>query len=588
MSPHMYTQKRKGRITLDGTTIYAIRQSISGYLPAKVQRVYQPGKRQLIFHIWNQLIRERLVISLEPGKQFFGFSDEKPENPQSPPAFCLALRKRLEGGVLERIRQKSLDRVLYLDFSGHDDLGNVVGYTLVVDFAGARGNVGLYKDDCLEMSMLPADGERFSPGKPYIPPAQDKIDLLAFDAGRLEIILGQFNGTCRNAIVSVIEGSGKELAASVCHLAGIDPDDPCDSQRAAKLVPVLGELAEKLKSSYFEPAVYCAEGSPPLFHVFPLVHYSRTLSVTDPVEGAKEYRRLFLEWHNIHALKREGLSLLRALRRKLESKYEAQQSDLQSASDYEKYRRWAELIDASGVRQPPGASSITVTDYYQDPPAETTVPLDPRYSSRDNARRYYARYAKMSRAYKILTESIRETADRLAQIADLTEKVSRAQGMRELQELMDCIRKLADPVPAQAKSSSASQGGQGGREPQAPEPSLESIRLPDGALIFVGGSARQNDFIVTKVARPGDIWFHARGVEGAHVLLRPGADRPVGDEAIIMAARIAAARSRARNSAKVEVDFVDAQRVKKPRGSPPGFVVYSGQKTVVVSPHPET
>jgi predicted ribosome quality control (RQC) complex YloA/Tae2 family protein len=146
---------------LDGITLSVIRGEIEGYLPLKVQKVQQPGKKELVFSLWGPNARERLVLSLEGSEPFFGFCDERKESPQNPPGFCLALRKRLEGGSLRGVRQQGLDRVLYLDFDGHDDFGGVVRYVLVFDMAGREHNIGLYKDDLLEASIIPSDEGRF-------------------------------------------------------------------------------------------------------------------------------------------------------------------------------------------------------------------------------------------------------------------------------------------------------------------------------------------------------------------------------------------------------------------------------------------
>ena len=154
---------------MDGITLSVIRCELGGYLPLRVQKVQQPAKKELVLTVWSPLVRERLVLSLEGQELFFGFSDEKKENPAVPPGFCLGLRKRLEGGTLVSIRQERLDRVLYLDFDGHDDFGNVKRYVLVFDMAGHEQKIGLYEDDLLVASIIPSDEGRFEHRSPYTP-----------------------------------------------------------------------------------------------------------------------------------------------------------------------------------------------------------------------------------------------------------------------------------------------------------------------------------------------------------------------------------------------------------------------------------
>jgi predicted ribosome quality control (RQC) complex YloA/Tae2 family protein len=111
---------------------------------------------------------------------------------------------------------------------------------------------------------------------------------------------------------------------------------------------------------------------------------------------------------------------------------------------------------------------------------------------------------------------------------------------------------------------------------------VETLTGPDGAVAYVGLSSSANDYLVRRLRRPGDIWLHAKGVRGAHVLLRPAAGKPITDEALNWAASLAAIHSEAASSGRVEVDWVDAGAIRKPGGSPPGFVTYRGAKTILV------
>jgi predicted ribosome quality control (RQC) complex YloA/Tae2 family protein len=88
--------------------------------------------------------------------------------------------------------------------------------------------------------------------------------------------------------------------------------------------------------------------------------------------------------------------------------------------------------------------------------------------------------------------------------------------------------------------------------------------------------------MIRRIKRPGDIWFHAKNVRGAHVLLRTPNRSELTADVLLWAARIAAQRSGGRLAGKVEVDYTDAANVKKPGGSPPGFVTYKGAKTIIV------
>ena len=108
----------------------------------------------------------------------------------------------------------------------------------------------------------------------------------------------------------------------------------------------------------------------------------------------------------------------------------------------------------------------------------------------------------------------------------------------------------------------------------------------DGMEIVVGRNARQNDHVTFELAAPSDLWLHARGVAGSHVIVR-SSGRPVSRQTIEQAAALAAAYSAARNSTSIAVDYTERRNVRRMKGGGPGLVTYSGEKTIHVRPAPE-
>ena len=161
------------------------------------------------------------MLSLEHARPFVGITEDKPETPRVPSGICLGLRKRLEGGTLAQIRQESLDRILYLDFSGYDELGNTRDYTLVFDGAGGKGGIGLLSGGITELSVTPAR-YRLEAGSPYIPPESTKHNLLLDpDLTRLAHQICSSNMPAQMALVSHVEGIGKEHASGILSWTGL-------------------------------------------------------------------------------------------------------------------------------------------------------------------------------------------------------------------------------------------------------------------------------------------------------------------------------------------------------------------------------
>lgn len=605
---------------MDGITLSVIRCELEGYLPLKVQKVQQPTKKELVITVWSPSVRERLVLSLEGQEPFFGFSDEKKENPAVPPGFCLGLRKRLEGGTLMSIRQEGLDRVLYLDFDGHDDFGNVKRYVLVFDMAGREQNIGLYEDGLLLASMMPSDEGRFEHRSPYKPPVSERLDIRDFAGSggleRLSDLLAQKEGAASRILSDLVEGAGKDLVKGILASAGVDEADIVSPTSAARIASVLAGLGRALagvqgrlgcnapagessedsacSATCFAicPAIY-ASPKGLVLHVFPLPHLEVYSRFDSALEAARAYRERVAAAGEFRSLLAQADALHRKLLRKVQSRYEAQTQDLARSQDYEKYRIWARLIDESGQRNPPGATEMIVTDYYADPLREVIVPLDPKRSSNENARAYYKTYAKLARAEKALQESLAALDRDQKVLAELREALDRCVDAGCVAVVLQRLEALAVREGITVKPGRRSpKGGRGprmgpGLPPAGAAEGSAGVRVrvvegPDGATFLVGGSAKQNDELVTRLRMPGDVWLHAKGVKGAHVLARPAPGQELSDGALLAAARLAAQKSEAKDSPKAEVDYIDAMKVRKPRGSAPGFVTYTGQKSLMV------
>lgn len=584
---------------MDGITLYCIRKELSGYLPLKVQKIQQPSPPVLVFSLWNPSLRAKLVLSLEGRLPFFGFSAERRENPKAPSGFCLGLRKRLEGGSLTAIGQESMDRVLYLDFTGHDDFGNAVPFTLVLDMAGKGANIGLFKgsdsDKTGELiaAAMPPDGDRFCADRPYTPPEGARVDMAGpTGTGEVGALLKSAKGPALKALTSTVQGMGRDLALSVLTQSGVEPDVPLSGESAQAVATALSGVSQDLLRERYVPAVYETVRGDVFFHALPLVHLQPVKTYKSVLEAAEAFRALSLDKADEETLRSYASALYRKVLKKLESRLSAQWEDLVKAEDAEHYRLWGELLNSSGVSARPGTKEVEVLDYYKDPPAPTVIPLDPRYSSRDNARNYFAKYAKMVRAARVLRESthkLRVQLERLKEIGEFLvaqgcEGPSRDDSAIEIGRAVDLLEKAAAEAGVSVRARRRRQRVAPAEYPDGTMPaSIQELSGPDGSQIYVGGNAKANDYLVSKLKKPGDIWLHAKGTRGAHVLLRPPSGAEPSDEMMLHAARIAALKSQASGATKVEVDLVDAMRVKKPRGGAPGFVTYTGQKTVVVS-----
>jgi len=329
-------------------------------------------------------------------------------------------------------------------------------------------------------------------------------------------------------------------------------------------------------------------------------------------------------WTKATAL-REGLAgqldkAVRAALARTRRKVERQKADLARAGEAVELRRSGELLLANLHLVKPGQTEVTLPDYDGRP---RVIPLDPRLGPSQNAQRYFQRYRKARRAAE-LDAPRRKASWELAWLKalayDLGETLRRQphepgppvgppegapeaaeiDGLwRDVQETLTTVRRLQDigaalqqfAAGSEPARSTSSPGGKK-QQPPAPPPGAAD-RAPgparfitdDGLAVLAGRSALENETLSLRTAAGTDLWFHVRGYPGSHVVLRvpPGtSSEAVPATSILQAAALAARLSAARGEGKVAVDYTEARHLRRPKGAPPGLVLYDPHRTVVV------
>ncbi|HWG84307.1 MAG TPA: NFACT family protein, partial [Deinococcales bacterium] len=278
-------------------------------------------------------------------------------------------------------------------------------------------------------------------------------------------------------------------------------------------------------------------------------------SLTRSVSGLSDQARAHSREERLNELRRAVRPALEKRRTLLERQLgdveRARDAAIEAIAD----REQADTLLAFVHAVPEGASVVTLENVHDGRPVSIT--LDPSLNAPANANRLYARARRRDEVLAKLEE--REPALR-ASLAEVEATLASLDGM--------------DPAELESLV--------GGREDR-PERSVVGARYRTrgGFEVLVGRNDRENDVLTHKVARSQDLWFHAQGYPGSHVVLRPG-ERQVPFEDVLQAAAIAAFHSKARGSSNVPVDYTLAKNVWRPRGARAGAVHYSSQKTVFV------
>ncbi|NLZ39364.1 MAG: fibronectin/fibrinogen-binding protein [Firmicutes bacterium] len=571
----------------DGITMAAVKKELDkSLLGAKVEKIYQPRTLEIVLYLRQNAASYSLICSADSRLARVHLTSNKPENPSTPPSFCMLLRKHLTGARLLSLRQDELERVLIFVFSSYDDFGNSITKSLICEIMGKHSNIiltmptdnneplilGSIKQVTESMSRY----RRILPGDIYYPPpTQDKINTFSFKKEELEAALQKTaEDKPASSLVKTVMGVSKDLAevlimraagGEYCHpLAIISP-----------LTKELHKLAAAITNDKLQPCVYkTASGklafsilSPPQAAALELTHYQ---SVNDCLSA---YYHALLSAHETAVLKQKLRQSVNSKLARLEKKLKKQNRELMEMEEADKYRLWGEMLTANLHLLSLGMTEASVPNYYADKVENITIPLDPSCSPQENAQRYFKKYRKLRDGKKYLLGHKAAAEEEIAYLESLLVAIEHADlsalwEIREEMENAGLLRKKKTKKQAKINLS----------QPM-------HFVSPDNIDIYVGKNNRQNDQLTFHTAQATDIWLHVKNYPGAHVIIRDA--NPPADT-LLFAAELAAYYSKLSASSNVAVDYTQIRYVKKPRGAKPGMVVYDHHRTVYVTPKLES
>jgi predicted ribosome quality control (RQC) complex YloA/Tae2 family protein len=494
------------------------------------------------------------------------------------PGWLRAAGATLRGMRLISVRARHGDRVLVLSFGTASRFGVESESRLVLELVPRYGNVVLLHDRTVVAAakqFSPAENEARSVqvGLPYEPPPlqQRSLDRTGFVAA----LEAAADATARTrALGGYHPQVPRLLAASL-----IAQSDALPWPSAAQLAAWLDERARALLSAFEgEPDglgdvhVY-RDGAAAVVaaHVVPLAQYAALAHDTVPslLDVFAETRSATLRAKRGDATERRRTSLLARIAKRARATSEelaAVIARMANAADRDRLRESGDALFTHLHEIPPGATSFV-------PPTNPalTIALDPELDVNANAQRFYARYRKAADALPHLEKRRDALAARRDALDALAFEAERADAPT-LPELEADLDELEGRPPQRAAQSNAKR-----RVP---------LRLdrPSGARIYVGRSPRENVEVTFKIAKPDDLWFHARGIPGSHVVLQTAPGSEPHDDDLGAAADLAATHSKARNAPRVEIDYTERKHVRKQRDAGPGMVWYTNARTRVGTP----
>ena len=263
--------------------------------------------------------------------------------------------------------------------------------------------------------------------------------------------------------------------------------------------------------------------------------------------------------------------LVRTELHRAREKYDKLRTEIAAAENAEEQKIYADnLMTYQYNYQDHADDAITVANIYSDTGEMLTIPLDRRIGIIQNMQAYYKKYDKLKRAKHLLAVQQEHCTANIRHLESIEASLDSSTRLAEIAEIQDELITsgyLHEKLPKRSKDRRAHPF---------------SFTAPDGTVILVGKNNAQNDTLTFRTAAPTDIWLHVRDIPGSHIILRTNGGEP-SEQALCLAAQIAAHFSKARGSSNVPVDYTAVRFVKKPAGAAPGFVRFINEKTLFVT-----
>ena len=576
-------------MALDGAFLYTVRNELLPLIGGRVEKIHQPSREEVIISIRTKSGSKKLYISANAGSARVHITENTVDNPQTPPMFCMLLRKRLGSGKLIDIRQDGLERILFLDFECVNELGDIVTVTLAVEIMGRCSNLIIVSGDGRVIDSIKRVDEEMSrermvlPGMEYtLPPRDDRLNFLTCEPEDIkERLAGTQPKELSKALIRIFEGISPILAREWAYFAGrgahIESDTISSDQLDRLLFTIKRTREQVLGGECCFSVVSDKEGQLKDFSFVRLSQFG-TLMYTKELSGPSELLDYFYSERDRAARTRQRANdlfkLLMNLTDRTSRRIAAQREELDACADKDRAKLFGDLISANMYRIQKGDSSAVVENFYDEECPQVTIPLDVRKTPAQNAQHYYGEYKKSVTAEEKLAEQIQKGEEELQYLESVFDSLTRASSENDIIQLRLELREQGYVRYAGGKA-----------KPPKALPPIE-YKSSDGFSILVGRNNKQNDQLSLKFAEKTDIWLHTQLITGSHVLILTDGETPP-DKTIEEAAVIAAVNSSGRDSGLVPVDYCLARYVKKPTGAKPGKVIFTNYKTAFVKPDRE-
>ncbi len=575
-------------MAFDGIVTRAIVTELSELTGARIDKVFEPNKNEIILGLYSEKKNYALDICIESQNCRINLTTNAKQNPQIAPNFCMLLRKNLIGLKVKNFITFDLERLVIIEFEGFNELDDIISKKLVIELMGKHSNIILLDDTNIIIDSLRHIKEidenyrDILPHTKYSFPSSNKssfFDLKNFEDFRKHLdapdinnlptqISSTFNGISKNFICSIIKKleisklDNTNLESIFNYINNIIDNIGTDNLSFEEIKDKDGVVKDYFLVSNKSNTSFS------LNYFIDDFYYKK-----ETLETFKNYRNTLLKL------------ILDTLKKYNKRLYNINVK-LHDCDDMEKYRIFGELITANLYRIPNrNLSEIELENYY-DNNNKITIKLDKRFLPSINAKKFFKKYSKLKNALAIVSEQKEDTLKELDYIESVVYELESCSTIEEVSAIFEEISENDIFKDKKELNTSKKSKIKKSKFTKNKTVSFNPLKYTvDGYTVLVGRNNKENDYLTLKYANKSDIWFHTKDFHGSHTILKIDNNLSFpNDNVLVEVAKIAAQHSKAKNSSNVPVDYCEVKYVKKPSGSKPGMVIYSNNKTLNVNP----
>ena len=576
---------------LDALCITAVRNELAGQIQGmKIDKIQQPERDVIILSLrGNGGQTHKLLVSVGSGDTRIHLTGFKFDNPQTPPMFCMLLRKHITGARIVNIMQPPSERVLIIKLDTVNAMGVEAEKSIIVEMIGSLSNIILTDSNGLIIDCLRRIGGELNekravlPGLLYRQPQAQagKIDPLDVTESQFnDLIKTASNETADKWLISTFTALSPLICRELVWLACGDTDQRiCNlKDNGAALKREFFDFIGLVKRCGFEPWLISSADKKPVDFSFTQIKQYEGLYETKHEECFSGMLDMFFtcraQEQRISQRSAATLKTMTTARDRLVRKLAVQKTELTETSKRDHLRESGDIITANLHTMKKGQQLLIADDFFSPDGVRREIQLDPVKTPQQNAAKYYKAYTKAKNAGHILVEQIKNGEKELEYTESVIEQIKRAENESDLN---DILSELSLTGYIRKKSKQKQQKG------KQTESLPHMFKSTSGMKIFAGKNNMQNDRLTLRSAAKTDIWLHTQKIQGAHVIISCDGKHP--DEITLNeAASIAAYYSAARTGGKIPVDYTQVRNVKKPSGGRPGMVIYNDYQTITAVP----